>query len=159
MARKLDWYDAKTEGLGDLYEGLLQKNADEKKSGAGQYFTPRVLIDAMTELINPELGEKCFDPACGTFGFMIAAYRNMVDGNNLYSMHDAEFRQKIDNGFTGMVNRKALYSFFILKRIIIYFFLTYMPLIVEKKFKLLWIPVQSSDHLAIEKKKKLHLSM
>ena len=99
---KLDWYDAKTEGLGDLYEGLLQKNADEKKSGAGQYFTTRVLIDAMTELINPELGEKCFDPACGTFGFMIAAYRNMVDGNNLYSMHDAEFRQKIDNGFTGI---------------------------------------------------------
>lgn len=99
---KLDWYDAKTEGLGDLYEGLLQKNADEKKSGAGQYFTPRVLINAMTELINPELGEKCFDPACGTFGFMIAAYRNMIDGNNLYSMHDAEFRQKIDNGFTGI---------------------------------------------------------
>lgn len=58
---RLDWYDAKSEGLGDLYEGLLQKNADEKKSGAGQYFTPRVLIDVMTELIDPQLGEKCFD--------------------------------------------------------------------------------------------------
>ena len=55
---KLDWYDAKSEGLGDLYEGLLQKNADEKKSGAGQYFTPRVLIDVMTELIDPKLGEN-----------------------------------------------------------------------------------------------------
>ena len=77
---KLDWYDAKKEGLGDLYEGLLQKNADEKKSGAGQYFTPRVLIDVMTELINPQLGEKCFDPACGTFGFMIAAYRIATKG-------------------------------------------------------------------------------
>ncbi len=42
---KLDWYNALQEGLGDLYEGLLQKNAEEKKSGAGQYFTPRPLID------------------------------------------------------------------------------------------------------------------
>ena len=44
---KLDWYSARQEGLGDLYEGLLQKNANEKKSGAGQYFTPRPLIDSM----------------------------------------------------------------------------------------------------------------
>ena len=44
----LDWYSAKEEGLGNLYEGLLEKNANEKKSGAGQYFTPRVLIDVMT---------------------------------------------------------------------------------------------------------------
>lgn len=69
----LDWYSAKEEGLGNLYEGLLEKNANEKKSGAGQYFTPRVLIDVMTRLIKPQPGEKCNDPACGTFGFMIAA--------------------------------------------------------------------------------------
>lgn len=69
----LDWYSAKEEGLGNLYEGLLEKNANEKKSGAGQYFTPRVLIDVMTELIAPQPGELCNDPACGTFGFMIAA--------------------------------------------------------------------------------------
>jgi len=69
----LDWYSAKEEGLGDLYEGLLQKNADEKKSGAGQYFTPRPLINAIVQLVKPELGERCGDPACGTFGFMIAA--------------------------------------------------------------------------------------
>ena len=99
---KLDWYDAKAEGLGDLYEGLLQKNADEKKSGAGQYFTPRVLIDVMTELINPQLGEKCFDPACGTFGFMIAAYRNATEGANLYSYSDSEYAQKIENAFGGV---------------------------------------------------------
>lgn len=71
----LAWFSAKTEGLGDLYEGLLEKNAGEKKSGAGQYFTPRVLIDVMTELIAPKVGERCNDPACGTFGFMIAADR------------------------------------------------------------------------------------
>lgn len=71
----LDWFSAKEEGLGILYEGLLEKNANEKKSGAGQYFTPRVLIDVMTELIAPQAGERCNDPACGTFGFMIAADR------------------------------------------------------------------------------------
>ncbi|WP_338627401.1 N-6 DNA methylase [Clostridium baratii] len=69
----LDWYSAKEEGLGNLYEGLLEKNASEKKSGAGQYFTPRVLIDVMVKLVDPKPGEKCNDPAAGTFGFMIAA--------------------------------------------------------------------------------------
>jgi len=75
----LDWYSAKEEGLGNLYEGLLEKNANEKKSGAGQYFTPRVLIDVMTQLIAPQPGERCNDPACGTFGFMIAADRYVKD--------------------------------------------------------------------------------
>jgi type I restriction enzyme M protein len=46
---KLDWYSARQEGLGDLYEGLLQKNAEEKKSGAGQYFTPRLFHDNLVE--------------------------------------------------------------------------------------------------------------
>ena len=69
----LDWFSAREEGLGNLYEGLLEKNANEKKSGAGQYFTPRVLIDVMTKLVKPQPGERCNDPACGTFGFMISA--------------------------------------------------------------------------------------
>lgn len=71
----LDWYSAREEGLGNLYEGLLEKNASEKKSGAGQYFTPRPLVDVMTRLTAPQVGERCNDPACGTFGFMIAADR------------------------------------------------------------------------------------
>ena len=71
---ELDWFSAKEEGLGNLYEGLLEKNASEKKSGAGQYFTPRVLIDVMVRLMEPQPGERCNDPACGTFGFMIAAH-------------------------------------------------------------------------------------
>ena len=58
---ELDWFDAKEEGLGNMYEGLLEKNANEKKSGAGQYFTPRVLIDVMTKLVKPQQGEKCND--------------------------------------------------------------------------------------------------
>lgn len=76
---QFDWYTAKEEGLGNLYEGLLEKNANEKKSGAGQYFTPRVLINIMTRLIAPQPGEWCNDPACGTFGFMIAADRYVKD--------------------------------------------------------------------------------
>lgn len=75
----LDWYSAREEGLGNLYEGLLEKNANEKKSGAGQYFTPRVLIDVMTKLMKPQVGERCNDPACGTFGFMIAAHQYVAE--------------------------------------------------------------------------------
>jgi type I restriction enzyme M protein len=71
----LDWYSARTEGLGDLYEGLLERNASEKKSGAGQYFTPRPLIDAIVAVVKPQAGETVQDPAAGTCGFLIAADR------------------------------------------------------------------------------------
>ncbi len=94
---ELDWYSAKEEGLGNLYEGLLEKNANEKKSGAGQYFTPRVLIDVMTILIDPKPGELCNDPACGTFGFMIAADRhikNKTDDLFTLSADQQEFQRK-----------------------------------------------------------------
>jgi type I restriction enzyme M protein len=69
----LDWFTAKADGLGDLYEGLLEKNAGETKSGAGQYFTPRPLIDAMVAVMKPQPGEVIQDPAAGTAGFLIAA--------------------------------------------------------------------------------------
>src|SRR5207249_6177675 len=71
----LDWYSAREEGLGDLYEGLLEKNASEKKSGAGQYFTPRPLIESMVNLVKPQPGELVQDPAAGTCCFLIAADR------------------------------------------------------------------------------------
>ena len=58
---ELDWYSAREEGLGNLYEGLLEKNANEKKSGAGQYFTPRPLIDVIVKLMKPQAGELCND--------------------------------------------------------------------------------------------------
>ena len=93
---QFDWYSAKEEGLGNLYEGLLEKNATEKKSGAGQYFTPRVLINVMTKLIAPQPGERCNDPACGTFGFMIAADRFVKDNtDDLYDLDvdQAEFQR------------------------------------------------------------------
>lgn len=99
----LDWYNAKEEGLGNLYEGLLEKNASEKKSGAGQYFTPRVLIDVMVQLIDPKIGERCADPAAGTFGFMIAAdqyLKNQTDDYYDIEPQEAEFQKK--EAFTGM---------------------------------------------------------
>jgi len=71
----LDWYSAKSEGLGDLYEGLLEKNAEETKSGAGQYFTPRPLIESMVAVTKPQPGELVQDPAVGTGGFLINADR------------------------------------------------------------------------------------
>lgn len=98
----LDWYSAKEEGLGNLYEGLLEKNANEKKSGAGQYFTPRMLIDVMVKLIDPKAGELCNDPACGTFGFMIAADKHIKDNtDDLFelSTETQEFQRK--KAFTG----------------------------------------------------------
>ena len=98
----LDWYSAKEEGLGNLYEGLLEKNANEKKSGAGQYFTPRVLINIMTKLIDPKAGERCNDPACGTFGFMIAADMHVKSKTDAYfdlSIEEQEFQK--NEAFTG----------------------------------------------------------
>ncbi|MBR1443802.1 MAG: N-6 DNA methylase [Firmicutes bacterium] len=93
---QFDWFSAKEEGLGNLYEGLLEKNATEKKSGAGQYFTPRPLINIMTKLIAPKAGERCNDPACGTFGFMIAADRFVKDNTgDLFdlSLEEQEFQK------------------------------------------------------------------
>lgn len=70
---QLDWYEEHDRDvMGDIYEDLLERNATEKKSGAGQYFTPRPLINVMVELVCPRLGERWNDPACGTFGFPIS---------------------------------------------------------------------------------------
>src|SRR3989338_9942818 len=63
---------------GDIYEGLLEKNAEDTKSGAGQYFTPRALIRAMVECVRPEPNKTIADPACGTGGFFLAAYDFLV---------------------------------------------------------------------------------
>lgn len=70
---QIDWFSAQKDGLGDLYEGLLEKNAGETKSGAGQYFTPRALINSMVRCLKPQAGEVVQDPAAGTAGFLIAA--------------------------------------------------------------------------------------
>ena len=87
---ELDWYSAKEEGLGDLYEGLLEKNATEKKSGAGQYFTPRQLIDCIVELMQPQAKETIQDPAAGTGGFLIVADRYIKQQtDNLFELSES----------------------------------------------------------------------
>ncbi len=98
----VDWYSAKDEGLGDLYEGLLEKNAGEKKSGAGQYFTPRVLIDSMVRLTKPRLGEVIQDPAAGTGGFLIAANHYLLENVDVYSLSEADQNRLHNSTFFGM---------------------------------------------------------
>src|ERR1035438_2766524 len=71
---KEQWSSLSADVKGDAYEGLLQKNAEDVKGGAGQYFTPRALIAAMVDAVRPEPGQAICDPACGTGGFLLAAH-------------------------------------------------------------------------------------
>jgi len=71
------WIGIGVDVKGAIYEGLLEKNAAEVKSGAGQYFTPRPLIDVMVKLVDPRIGETVHDPACGTGGFLLSSYEHM----------------------------------------------------------------------------------
>ena len=71
------WLGIGVDVKGAIYEGLLEKNAAEVKSGAGQYFTPRPLIDVMVKLVDPRVGETVHDPACGTGGFLLSSYDHM----------------------------------------------------------------------------------
>lgn len=73
------WMGVNVDVKGAIYEGLLERNAGEVKSGAGQYFTPRPLIQAMVEVVDPQPNETVCDPACGTGGFLLAAYGHMKD--------------------------------------------------------------------------------
>lgn len=74
-----EWLLMEGDVKGALYEGILQKNGQDKKSGAGQYFTPRPLIDAMVDVVDPQITETVTDPACGTGGFLLAAFAHMKD--------------------------------------------------------------------------------
>ena len=71
------WLVMEGDVKGAIYEGILEKNGQDKKSGAGQYFTPRSLISAMVDVTCPQIGETVCDPACGTGGFLMAAYDYM----------------------------------------------------------------------------------
>lgn len=71
------WLGLEVDVKGAIYEGLLERNAAEVKSGAGQYFTPRPLIDAIIEVVDPQPGKTVCDPACGTGGFLLQAYEHM----------------------------------------------------------------------------------
>jgi type I restriction enzyme M protein len=74
-----EWSSLEADVKGDAYEGLLEKNAQDTKGGAGQYFTPRALIEAIVQVMNPKPGETICDPACGTGGFLLAAHAWITD--------------------------------------------------------------------------------
>ena len=94
-----NWSVMSADVKGDAYEGLLEKNAQDTKTGAGQYFTPRPLIRAMVDVIDPKPGETICDPACGTGGFILAAHDYIIDQNK--NMTKAEKKTLKEKTFKG----------------------------------------------------------
>jgi type I restriction enzyme M protein len=98
IAKEGPWIGVGVDVKGRIYEGLLEKNASEVKSGAGQYFTPRPIIEAMVQCIDPKIKETISDPACGTGGFLLAAYNHMKGQSQ-----DRELLRKLrDGALTGV---------------------------------------------------------
>jgi type I restriction enzyme M protein len=90
MVNETQWVTLGADVKGDIYENLLERNAEDTKSGAGQYFTPRALIRAMVECMRPEPGKTIADPASGTGGFFLAAYDHLV-ANHKMDLRQAKF--------------------------------------------------------------------
>ena len=82
MVDGVSWTMMDADTKGDIYEGILEKNAEDTKSGAGQYFTPRALIQAMVKCVAPEPNKTIADPSCGTGGFFLSAYDYLTDPAN-----------------------------------------------------------------------------
>ena len=97
---KEDWSTMSADVKGDAYEGLLQKNAEDVKGGAGQYFTPRALIQAIVDAIAPQPGDTICDPACGTGGFLLAAHDYVVRQNpNLTKTEKKKLQEETLKGY------------------------------------------------------------
>jgi len=92
------WTGIDADVKGDAYEGLLEKNAADTKSGAGQYFTPRPLIKAMVDVMQPKPGQSIADPCCGTGGFLLAAHDYISVG---YELDRDQKRFLRDEAFSG----------------------------------------------------------
>jgi type I restriction enzyme M protein len=101
MVDETEWIILGADTKGEIYEGLLEKNAEDTKSGAGQYFTPRALIKVMVECVRPQPGKTISDPACGTGGFFLAAYDHLLANHKLdkaqkaFLKHDTFFGHEI----------------------------------------------------------------
>jgi len=117
MIDKEQWSTMGADIKGKIYEGLLEKNAEDTKSGAGQYFTPRALIRAMVECVRPEPMKTIADPACGTGGFFLASYDFIANPAN-YSL-DKEQKQFLKmstfygNEIVASTRRMALMNLFL----------------------------------------------
>ena len=114
MINKEDWVSMGTDVKGDIYEGLLEKNAEDTKSGAGQYFTPRALIKVMVECIRPEPKKTIADPACGTGGFFLVAY-DFIAKNKLNKSQSEFLKYKtfFGNEIVANTRRLALMNLFL----------------------------------------------
>lgn len=88
------WVGMDIDVKGEIYEGLLQKNAEDKKSGAGQYFTPRPLIKAIVEVAKPEPGMEIYDPACGTGGFLLVTHDYIANNYPLDKQQKKALKEK-----------------------------------------------------------------
>ncbi len=115
MIDKEEWSLMGTDVKGQIYEGLLEKNAEDIKSGAGQYFTPRALIRAMVTCLNPEPMKTIADPSCGTGGFFLASYDHITSN---YSLDKAQkqflkFRTFSGNEIVANTRRLALMNLFL----------------------------------------------
>lgn len=91
------WIGLDVDVKGEIYEGLLERTTSEVKSGAGQYFTPRPVIEAIVKCINPKISDTVCDPACGTGGFLLAAYNHMKTKSA-----DKRKSKKLKESFTGV---------------------------------------------------------
>jgi type I restriction enzyme M protein len=112
---KESWNVIGADVKGEIYEGLLEKNAEDTKSGAGQYFTPRALIRAMVECIRPEPNKTIADPACGTGGFFLAAYDFLAQNNTLDrdEKEFLKFKTFFGNEIVAGTRRLALMNLFL----------------------------------------------
>lgn len=110
-----NWVLLGTDVKGDIYEGLLEKNAEDTKSGAGQYFTPRALISAMVECVRPEPMKTIADPAAGTGGFFLAAYDFLLANYQLDREQKEFLKYKTFKGWEIVPNtaRMALMNLFL----------------------------------------------
>ncbi len=115
MVNETEWVTMGADVKGDIYEGLLERNAEDTKSGAGQYFTPRALIRAMVECVRPEPGKTIADPACGTGGFFLAAYDFLVDTHQMDKTQKAFLKHDTFNGneIVAGTRRLALMNMFL----------------------------------------------
>lgn len=115
MIGEENWLVMGADVKGDIYEGLLEKNAEDVKSGAGQYFTPRTLIRAMVECVQPEPMKTIADPSCGTGGFFLAAYDYLVTNHKLDKDQNKFLKHKTfyGNEIVAGTRRLALMNLFL----------------------------------------------
>ena len=108
MVDETEWIVLGADTKGEIYEGLLEKNAEDTKSGAGQYFTPRALIKAMVECVRPQPDKSIADPACGTGGFFLAAYDYLVANHPLNKAQKEFLKHKTFFGHEIVANTRRL---------------------------------------------------